>query len=136
VFSAGKSACWNCLVDRMQRNREIKGMLDREQVRRVAVSPLARHTVGQSGIQLAAVEIAKAIATGFRTELQDHIVSLDLLGATIVKHYVAARPQCPSCGRKKLRDPLRAGEPPELRPGTILGEARGGGPFPPANADD
>ena len=60
---------------------------------------------GQSAIQLAAVEIAKAIATDFRTELRDHIISLDLLGSTIVKHYVAARPQCPSCGRKKLRDP-------------------------------
>ena len=60
---------------------------------------------GQSAIQLAAVEIAKAIATGFRTDLRDHIVSLDLLGSTIVKHYVAARPQCPACGRKKLRDP-------------------------------
>ncbi len=67
-------------------------MLDRSQARCVAVSPLARHTVGQSGIQLAAVEIAKAIATGFRTDLSDHIISLDLTGATIVKHYVATPP--------------------------------------------
>jgi ribosomal protein S12 methylthiotransferase accessory factor len=126
VFSAGKSACWTCLVARMQRNREIKGMLDREQVRRVAVSPLARQTVGQSGIQLAAVEIAKAIATGFRTDLHDHIISLDLLGATIVKHYVAARPQCPSCGRKKLRDPRRAPVPLELGAGGRLVMTSGG----------
>src|SRR5215470_17709227 len=126
VFSGGKSACWNCLVDRMQRNREIKGMLDREQVRRVAVSPLARQTVGQSGIQLAAVEIAKAIASGFRTELHDHIISLDLLGATIVKHYVAARPQCPSCGRKKLRDPRRAPVPLELGAGGRVVMTSGG----------
>ena len=41
------------------------------------------------------------------TDLSDHIISLDLSGANIVKHYVAARPQCPSCGRKKLRDPKR-----------------------------
>ena len=67
--------------------------------------------------QLAAVEIAKAIATDFRTELRDHIISLDLLGSTIVKHYVAARPQCPSCGRKKLRDPSRAPVPVELGAG-------------------
>ena len=126
VFSPGKSACLTCLVDRMRRNREIKGMLDREQVRRIAVSPLARHTVGQSGIQLAAVEIAKAIATGFRTELQDHIISLDLLGATVVKHYVAARPQCPSCGRKKLLDPRRAPVPLELGPGGRVVMTSGG----------
>jgi ribosomal protein S12 methylthiotransferase accessory factor len=95
-------------------------MLDRGGARRVAVSPLARHTLGQSGIGLAAVEIAKAIATGFRTELRDHIVSLDLAGATIAKHYVAARPQCPSCGAKKLRDPRRAPVPVRLVAGGKL----------------
>ena len=79
-----------------------------------AASPFPRwpsNTVGQSAIQLAAVEIAKAIATDFRTELNDHIVSLDLTGSNIVKHYVTARPQCPTCGRKKLRDPRRSPEP-------------------------
>ncbi len=96
VFSPGKGACWACLADRMKRNREVKSLLDRGQARCVAVSPLARNTFGQSAIQLAAVEIAKAIATEFRTDLRDHIVSLDLLGSTIVRHYVAARPQCPS----------------------------------------
>ena len=70
VFSPGKSACWTCLFDRMIRNREVKGFLDRGSARRVAVSPLARNTLGQSAIQLAAVEIAKAIATDFRTDLQ------------------------------------------------------------------
>ena len=126
VFSPGKSACWTCLADRMKRNREVKAFLDRGQARCVAVSPLARHTFGQSAIQLAAVEIAKAIATDFRTELRDHIISLDLLGSTIVKHYVAARPQCPSCGRKKLRDPRRAPVPIELGAGGKLVMTSGG----------
>jgi bacteriocin biosynthesis cyclodehydratase domain-containing protein len=108
VFSPGKSACWGCLADRMKRNREVRALLDRRDARCVSVSPLARHALGQTGIQLAAVEIAKAVATGFRTQLNDHIISLDLSGATIEKHYVAARPQCPACGRKKLHDPRRA----------------------------
>ena len=56
----------------MNRNREVKAFLDRKQARRVAASPLARDLFGQSAIQLAAVEIAKAIATGFRTDLRDH----------------------------------------------------------------
>jgi len=108
LFTPGKGACWACLAARMQRNREIKGLLDRGGARRVAASALTRDVLGQSGIQLAAVEIAKAIATDFRTDLRDHIISLDLLGSTVVRHYVAARPQCPACGRKKLRDPKRA----------------------------
>jgi oxazoline/thiazoline synthase len=126
VLRPGKSACWACLAERMRRNREIKALLDRGGARRVATSPLARDMVGQSGIQLAAVEIAKAIATDFRTDVRDHIISLDLLGATIVKHYVAARPQCAACGRKKLRDPRRAPVPVELGAGGKLVMTSGG----------
>jgi oxazoline/thiazoline synthase len=126
VFRPGESACWMCLAERMKRNREVKALLDRRQARCVAVSPLARNTFGQSAIQLAAVEIAKAIATGFRTQLSDHIVSLDLLGSTIVKHNVALRPQCPSCGREKLRDPNREPAPIELGEGNKLVMTSGG----------
>jgi oxazoline/thiazoline synthase len=116
VFRPGKSesACWVCLGERMERNREIKALLERRRARRVATSPLARGMLGQSGIELAAVEIAKAIATDFRTDLRDHIISLDMLGSTIARHYVAARPQCPACGRKELRDPRRAPAPVAL----------------------
>ena len=117
MFRPGQGACWTCLAERMKRNREVRALLDRRQARPVAVSPLAHETLGQSAIQLAAVEIAKAIATDFRTQLGNHIISLDLMGSTIVKHHVATRPQCPSCGRKKLRDPRRAPAPIELGAG-------------------
>jgi oxazoline/thiazoline synthase len=126
VLSPGNGACWACLADRMTRNREVKGLLDRRQARRIAVSPLVRQPFGQSAIQLAAVEIARAIATDFRTELRDHIVSLDLSGSTIVKHFVAARPQCPACGNKKLRDPRRTPVPIELDAGGKLVMTSGG----------
>jgi bacteriocin biosynthesis cyclodehydratase domain-containing protein len=126
VFRPGKGACWRCLADRMIRNREVKGFIDRAPVRRVAASALARNTVGQGGLQLAAVEIAKAIATDFRTDLSDHIISLDLPGSTIARHHVAARPQCPACGHKKLRDPRRAPTPIELGAGAKLVMTSGG----------
>jgi oxazoline/thiazoline synthase len=126
VLSPGHGACWACLADRMTRNREVKGLLDRRAAHRVAASPLVRHPLGRSAIELAAVEIARAIATDFRTELRDHIVSLDLSGSTIVKHYVAARPQCPACGSKKLRDPRRAPVPVTLDAGGKLVMTSGG----------
>jgi ribosomal protein S12 methylthiotransferase accessory factor len=126
VLRPGKGACWTCLAERMKRNREVKALLDRKQTRCVAVSPLRRDTLGQGGIQLAAVEIARAIATDFRTPLSDHVISLDLLGSTIVKHYLAARPQCPSCGKKKLRDPRRKPVPVELAAGAKLVMTSGG----------
>jgi oxazoline/thiazoline synthase len=126
VFKPDETACWTCLFDRMIRNREIKGFLERAPARPVAVSPLVRKTFGQSAIQFAAVEIAKAIASGFRTDLRDHIASLDLLGASIAKHYVARRPQCPTCGSKKLQNPRRAPQPVEPGPGATLIMTSGG----------
>jgi oxazoline/thiazoline synthase len=126
VFRPGQGACWTCLAERMKRNREVKAMLDRRQAHPIVVSPLAQQTFGQSSVQLAAVEIAKAIATDFRTQLGDQIISLDLLGSTIVKHHVATRPQCPSCGRKKLRDPRRAPAPVTLGAGGKVVMTSGG----------
>ena len=126
VFRPGQGACWMCLAERMKRNREVRALLDRREARCVAVSPLAHETVGQSAIGLAAIEVAKAIAADFRTPLSDHIVSLDLTGSTIVKHPVAARPQCPSCGKKKLRDPRRAPAPVELGAGGRVVMTSGG----------
>ncbi len=126
VLRPRESACWMCLAERMQRNREVKALLARGAARPLAVSPLVRGAVGGSGIELAAIEIAKAIATDFRTDLRDHITSLDLLGSTIARHYVAKRPQCPACGQKKLRNPGRAPAPIELRTGSKLVTTSGG----------
>jgi ribosomal protein S12 methylthiotransferase accessory factor len=126
VFKSGDSACWTCLFARMIRNREIKGFLERGGAQAVAVSPLVRDTPGQNAIHFAASEIAKAIASGFRTDLNNHILSLDLPGATIAKHYVAKRPQCPTCGSSKLRNPRRAPQPIEIHSGTKLIMTSGG----------
>lgn len=126
VFKPGESACWTCLFDRMIRNREIKGFLDRGPAHAVAVSPLVNDIVGQTAVHFAAVEITKAIASGFRTSLRDHIASFDLTGALIAKHYVARRPQCPTCGSKKLQNPRRAATPIEIAEGRKLIMTSGG----------
>ena len=126
IFRPGESACWTCLFDRMIRNREIRGFLERGPAQVVATSPLARNTLGQTAIQFAAVEIAKAIASGFRTDLSNHIASFDLMGATIAKHYVSRRPQCPTCGNKKLQNPHRSPLPIEIHPGNKLIMTSGG----------
>jgi ribosomal protein S12 methylthiotransferase accessory factor len=126
VLRPGSGACWTCITERMKRNREIKALLDRRQAQCIAVSPLAQHAFGQNAIQLAALEIAKTIASDFRTDLNTNILSLDLLGSTIVKHHVTARPQCPECGRKKLRDPRRAPIPIEIGKGGKVVMTSGG----------
>jgi oxazoline/thiazoline synthase len=117
MFRRGLGACWMCLADRMKWNRQVKAFLARNDARCVAASPLGADILGQSPIGLAAVEIAKAIASGARTDLRDHVISLDLTGSTITRHYVAARPQCPACGRGELRDPHRKPIPIRLHVG-------------------
>jgi len=126
VFNPPDSACWSCLFDRMIRNREIKGFLERGSAEAVAVSPLTRQTFGESAVEFAANEIAKAIASGYRTDLSDHIASFDLLGSTVARHYVAKRPQCLHCGSKKLQNPRRSPKPVELGPGAKLVMTSGG----------
>lgn len=126
IFSPGKSACWRCLADRMNWNRQVKAFLGRKEARCVAVSPLGAHPLGASGVGLAAAEIAKAIASGFRTDLHQHIVSLDLMGSTVARHYVPARPQCPSCGDPELRDPARTPTPIPLHAGSASVVTSGG----------
>jgi bacteriocin biosynthesis cyclodehydratase domain-containing protein len=117
IFSPGKSACWTCLADRMKGNRQIKAFLDRKNARCVVASPLSKNLLAPSAIGLAATEIAKAVASGFRTDLHHNVVSLDLLGSMVVRHHVSPRPQCPSCGSKDVRDPDRAPLPIRLRVG-------------------
>jgi oxazoline/thiazoline synthase len=114
IFSRGKSACWNCLADRIKWNRQIKAFLDRKGARCVAPSPLNENVLARSAIGFAAIEIAKAVASDFRTDLRDHVVSLDLLASTIARHHVPVRPQCSSCGSGELRDPSRAPLPTRL----------------------
>jgi ribosomal protein S12 methylthiotransferase accessory factor len=127
VFRPGDGACWKCLYARMIRNREIKGFLERGAARPVAVSPLTKAPFGQGAVQLAAIEIAKAIATGFRTDLRDNVISLDLLGSTIARHHVEARPQCSACGHdRELRDRNREPAPIELKGGAKLVMTSGG----------
>src|SRR5712672_330731 len=66
-LGGGRAVHYRCAED-LDWNPDVEGFLDRGPAHPVAVSPLVRNAVGQGGIQLAALEIAKAIATGFRTE--------------------------------------------------------------------
>ena len=127
VFSPGKSACWtlSCPIACGAIGRS-RGCSTASRRAASSVSPLARHPLGHSGIQIAAVEIAKAIATGFRPSLNDHIISLDLLGAT---HCEALRdgPAAMSELRpQEAADPRRAPVPIELDAGGKLIMTSGG----------
>jgi len=99
VFIPGETACWTCLFDRMYTHREVKGFLDRGPARRRRGSPLAATRLANRH-PACRVEIAKAIATGFRTDLREHIVSFDRWVRPSRKHYVGpARNVRPAAAR-------------------------------------
>ena len=83
VFSPGDGACWTCLFDRMIRNREIKGFLDRGPARAVAVSPLARNRSDKAPSSLPRSKSPRRSRAAFAPSCNDHIISHDLLGASI-----------------------------------------------------
>jgi ribosomal protein S12 methylthiotransferase accessory factor len=126
IFTPGKTACWNCVADRMKWNRQVKAFLDRKGAECIAVSPLCENLLGSAGTGLAAAEIAKSIASGFRTDLCDHIVSLDMMGSAVQRHYAPRRPQCQVCGEPAVRDPGRVAVPIRLRAGGRVVVTSGG----------
>jgi len=125
VLSPGKSACLGLSCRTHETQREIKALLDAEGRARVATSPLARDMSDRAAFSLRRRD-RKSDRYRLPYDVRDHIISLDLLGATIVKHYVAARRNCAACGRKKLRDPRRAPVPVELGAGGKLVMTSGG----------
>ena len=127
VFSPGESACWTCLFDRMIRNREIKGFLDRGPARAVADVAARPQTLrARARSSSRRLKSPKRSQADFAPICAITSSSFDLMGSTIAKHYVARRPQCPTCGSKKLRNPRRAPAPIELGPGAKLVMTSGG----------
>ncbi len=127
VFRPGESACWNCLFDRMIRNREIKRISrPRTGAGGSRIAPGQRHR-GTYRISLRCRRNRrKRLLRAFAPICGNHIASLDLTGAVIAKHFVARRPQCPICGSKKLQNPRRAATPIEIAEGSKLVMTSGG----------
>src|SRR5262249_5577040 len=116
VFLQGQLYCE--LASRIGAGERPEAIVDALSAHRCTVAPpLSKHALRSSGIGLAAIEIGKAIASGFRNDLNQHAISLDLLGSALVRHYVSVRPQCPACGNGALREAIRAAAPFRLRVG-------------------
>ena len=83
--------------------------------------------VGKTAIHFAAVEIAKAIASGFpHRSARSHRKLRPDRAPPSPSTTCATRPQCPTCGSKKLQNPRRAPAPIELAEGKKLVMTSGG----------
>jgi bacteriocin biosynthesis cyclodehydratase domain-containing protein len=109
MFVPGRTACWACLHDRLRRNRHVDSFVQARTGRETSLGRSLAALPGslQTGMGLAATEIARWIAQGSTSPLEGHINTLDLVTLESRTHAVTRRPQCPVCG-----DPAAYSGPP------------------------
>src|SRR5271166_4468147 len=100
VFRPGKTGCWGCLAQRLERNRAAEAYL---QAKKGSAEPFpVARSVTPATLQLAwnlaATEIARWIVTDGASDLEGKILTLDVRDWQTRTHVLVRRPQCPACG--------------------------------------
>ncbi|MGW4408569.1 TOMM precursor leader peptide-binding protein [Nonomuraea sp. NPDC004702] len=114
VFHPGRTACWECLSQRLRGNRRVESYLRlRSGAPVIPPGGLTGGMVTEAGARLAAVETVKVIGRGLNLAPDASLVTFDLADLQAETHRVARLPQCPACGDARARDVLPA--PPALR---------------------
>lgn len=100
IFRPGQTACWECLAERLRSNREVEAFIQQQKGISVpfSTSRAVLSSTFQTGINLAATEIAKWIISGENKTLDGQLVTFDLTSLKLQHHTLVRRPQCSSCG--------------------------------------
>jgi oxazoline/thiazoline synthase len=93
VFRPGETACWECLAHRIRRNRDDERIeADDRPVPRGWTGASLRAAIGLFTVQL------ERWAAGDGGLLGRYLLTFDLVDASLRRHRVDRRPQCPVCG--------------------------------------
>ena len=100
IVVPGKTACWQCLAQRLGDNRPVEGFIQRhEDILTPLIPPLASlPSALQTALGMAATEVFKWIVQGENKRLEGVLVTHDTLTLESQNHSLVKRPQCPSCG--------------------------------------
>jgi ribosomal protein S12 methylthiotransferase accessory factor len=107
IFHPDKTACWECLAKRLRDNRPVESFIQKR-LNKATAFPTSKPvlpTTLQTGLSLAATEIAKWVVTGENEQLTGQIVTLDTLTLDKQIHVAVKRPQCKSCGNPEYWSP-------------------------------
>jgi len=110
IFYPGKTGCWECLAQRLRANRPVESYIRKQKgistplPTSLAVLP----STWQTGLNLAATEIAKWIVQEENQQLEGVLITFNTLSLKTESHILVKRPQCPSCGNPDQfnREPL------------------------------
>ncbi|MCF4965926.1 TOMM precursor leader peptide-binding protein [Nostoc sp. CMAA1605] len=98
IFHPQKTACWECLANRLRNNRPVASYLHRH--KQISLSPplgFLNATV-QTAIGMIATEVFKWIIQGENSKLAGSLITYDTLTLQTQNHTVIQRPQCHTCG--------------------------------------
>lgn len=126
LFRPGRSACWECLAQRLRRHRAVEAYVQRRSGRAdpLVLPPAAVPASERVAVSLAALQIAKLVTTGQAEGSENAVVTLDLYTLSAQRHVVVRRPQCEVCGQPG--DPARQPEPLKLQRQSTWFTADGG----------
>ena len=99
LFRPGKTACWECLAQRLRATRPTETYL-RARTGRTDVLPVSRgwnSATLQVALNLVAAEVARWVVRG-EGECEGTVITLDVWSGMTRTHAVVRRPQCPACG--------------------------------------
>jgi oxazoline/thiazoline synthase len=108
LLQPGKTACWECLAQRLRGNREVEAYLNhrRGTDESFPTSRAALPITLDLGADLLALEVVKLLARGLDAPSSATLTTLDLLTLEVQTHAVVRQPQCPRCGT-----PVRVASP-------------------------
>ena len=113
--------CWACLVNRlgMHRRRNPFDFQNHHGGDSATEPQESHHAVLDAVYRIIALDIVKWLVLGELALIHRHAAVLDVANMQSEYHRVIRRPQCDTCGEKKLRNPNRRTVPIELEPNPI-----------------
>ena len=105
IFYPGKTACWECLAQRLRGNRSIEGYIQRHKdISTPLTLPFASvPSISQTALGIAATEVLKWIILGENKPLEGVLMTHNTISLETKKHTVVKRPQCDICGELAFR---------------------------------
>ncbi|BAY12574.1 TOMM precursor leader peptide-binding protein [Calothrix sp. NIES-2098] len=100
IFRPGSTGCWECLAQRLRMNREVESFLQEQKqtLNPFPVSRAALVSTTQTGLNLAATEIAKWLSNPEQHPLEGTLLTFDSINLNLQRHTLVRRPQCHCCG--------------------------------------
>ncbi|MBP7022167.1 MAG: TOMM precursor leader peptide-binding protein [Planctomycetes bacterium] len=105
MFRPGFTSCWECLAQKLRVNRQVEHFMETFSLSEKNVVRSKCQSTSDIGLNLAILEISKALLAPPRSGLENKILTLDLQNLEFKEHIVMQRPQCSICGNPNALEP-------------------------------